>query len=472
MSRYPNQTVDFRYHESEQAVLGAILINPSCYSVVREIVSADSFETALHRTIFMAFDRVFEKCKPVDYLTTLMAVAELHAENLRRREREQVELADVDLHYLADLTDLTPSSANVAFYAERVRDGAIRRAVVQHANALTAEATVESAQSLIETITHTAARFSAAAEGPRVRPIRDVIREMAAEWDATLSSRARGFVGTPTGLRDLDHRTGGLEPGKLYVIGARSSHGKSSLAATIAGRIGAAGNVPSLFFTSEMSRVELVELMAGQLAKVNVKRIRRGLATDSEIARITETMQLMAKMPISIDDTPQITVEKIQARVLAESKAWQRPGVVFIDYLQRLESERTWRGFSREQQVSRIATALKTLARQANVPIVVLAQLSREVEKEKARRLPRRSDLRESGNIEQEADTLLLLWYGHKAGWDDPATKIDAILDKQRNGETGRFELRFVPDFALFEDAPQAPTADHFDEPDDHGAPI
>lgn len=440
--------------EAEQAILGAVLIDNACFATVRESLRPESFIRATHRTIFRAYESLHAKSSPIDYLTVLNEVARLSIENRKKREREQVELVDVELDYLCDISERVPASSNVGMYVGIVRDVEARRTAQVIGLELKDRAATDSPAEIAAYLREQADDMTAKAQPPTAVPISAVIAKMIDAWRAEIAAfQSSGRAGIPTGIQTIDAKIHGLEPGKLYVIGARPSHGKTSLAAQMCMNAAVAGKAAGLFFTSEMSNLELAERMASCMAAVDLRRVKSGQASKEEYSRVGDAMEAIRSAPIWCDETPQISIERIAART---KNAVLRYGckVVFVDYLQRLSSESVRRTYTREQEIAQISVALKSLARRHNIPVVVLAQFSRDVEKERTKRLPRLSDLRESGAIEQEADTAMLLWYGYKAGWMQPKPQFDVVLAKQRSGGTGNFQLRFIEEFCRFEDAP------------------
>ena len=442
--------------EAEQAVIGAILLDNSCYSTIREILRPESFARPSHRTIFRAVEALARDGKAFDYLTVMHSVADMMAENRKKPERHQIEVVDVELDYLAEVAEKTPSSANVVQYATAVRECEARRDAMVVAVDLKERAEYDSVAEIAGYLREQADAISAKVQKQHAVPIATVIDQMVAEWRREIEhAQKTGRVGIPTGLGALDAKIGGFEPGKLYVIGARPSHGKTSLAAQMCVHASVAGGSTSLFFTSEMSNLELAERMASAMAQVDLRRVKQGLSSEAEYLRLNEAIAAISAAPIWCDETPQISIEHIVSRT---KNAVQRHGckIIFVDYLQRLSSESIRKTYNREQEVAQIAVTLKSLARRHEIPVVVLAQFSRDVEKDRGgKRYPRLSDLRESGAIEQEADTALLLWYGYKAGWQQEKTQFDIVVAKQRGGGTGQIQLRFVEEFCRFEDVHQ-----------------
>jgi replicative DNA helicase len=400
------------------------------------IVEPADFYRASHQTIFRAIIRVSERGGPVDLLTV---VDELDREG----ELEKVGGAG----YIATLTNMVPATVNADWYAHIVREKAILRQVIAIANRL-AEMGYEEAESSEELVAQ-AEQQLLEITGRRSDRAFVAVREVLLQAFAQLErfSGKEGLAGVPTGYADLDRMTAGLQPGDLVLLAARPSMGKTSLALGIAQHVACKMNMPVGIFSMEMPREQLVKRLLCAEAMIDSRKLRTGPLTEEDWQRLTRTAGYLARAPLFIDDTPSLTVRELRVKA-KRLQAEHGLGLLVIDYLQLMQATR--RAENRQQEMTEISRSLKALAKELNVPIVALSQLSRAVEQRHDKR-PIMSDLRESGALEQDADVIIFI-YRDEYYYPDTENRgvAEIIVAKQRNGPVGTVELGFLKEYARF----------------------
>ncbi|OIO10808.1 MAG: replicative DNA helicase [Elusimicrobia bacterium CG1_02_63_36] len=441
--RVPPQALD-----AERAVLGSMLIEPEAVERALEILNEKSFYKDSHRKIFAAAVNMQDRGQPVDLVTM--------SEELKRRKS----LGDVGgSSYLKELTHSVSTAAHVEHYARLVHDKAILRELITLSTTIVSEChgekepsvLLDQAQGWIFKLTQQQQTkgFTSAKELAH-QVIEDIERLQKNKGDVT---------GVPTGLKKLDSKTAGFQKGDMIIIGARPSQGKTALALNIAAHIvlHAKEPQPVAIFSMEMSKQAIMTRFIASEARVNLHEVRNGFFRRDRWTDLTNAAARLSEAPLYIEDTPGLSVLEVrsQARRLANELAskGQQLGIVLLDYLQLMRGS-SHRSENRQQEVSEISRGLKGLARDLNVPIVVLSQLSRRVEdKGRADARPQLSDLRESGAIEQDADVVAFIYREGYYKRDDPTAenKAEIIIAKQRNGPTGTVELMFRPELARFE---------------------
>jgi len=433
--------------EAEQGMLGAILIDNDAISDVIPLVDTDHLYRDSHQRIFQAVLDLYLAGKPVDLII-------LSDELARRGELDQVGGIDA----LTSLVASVPSSANARYHAGIVREKATARRLIESANAIlrdgysnnyTADQLIESAERSI---------FAVADGQSDDRLVKGPIAALAAMDQFSSCQTVGRPVGVTTGIPELDNIIGGLAPGRLYIIGARPSIGKTALAMNILDHATVHCRVPSLIFSMEMGYVELATRRLQSFARISSDILSGKIkATADDWERVGNAYNTIKDSPLDYDETPHQTVTKIMSRVRRE-KIRSNLGLVVIDYIQLMNGDGGRE--SRQEQITGISRRLKEMARDVGVPVVVLSQLNRKSE-DRTDQTPRMSDLRESGSIEQDADVVILL---HRPEFYDPNDRPGealAIIAKQRNGPTGTIRLRYRKSFMKFES---------FDSPADDGA--
>ena len=466
--------------DAEGAVLSAVLLSPTSFDEVQEFLSADHFYSDANRRVFEAIFELHERGTPIDGVTV--------ASYLKSRERLQ-QIGGTA--YLAQLTNATPSVANVVAHARTVREKWRLRQVIGHCQRVAAEGYGDcgEVQEFIDGAEQVLFDIGRIPESSTVRPITDAIRTA---FDLITEAQRRGgdVTGVPTGFIDLDRKTSGMHPGELYVIAGRPGMGKTAFVLNLAvnaarshqveveGGVEASVEEPGWgvgFFSLEMPTEQLAARLLASESRVDVSKIRNGNLTEQDWNQLTEGASLLSRLPIWLDDTPALTLLDLRAKVRRLKAELEREGgrrakglgLIVIDYLQLMQGRKD--AGSREQEISELSRGLKGLSKEMGVPVIALSQLNRAVETRSTKdKRPQLSDLRESGAIEQDADAILFIYREHYYQKDDDQAKgkAEVIIAKQRNGPTGTVEVRFSDEFARFENL--ARQEDDIDQLDDY----
>lgn len=413
--------------EAERSVLGSMLRDNSRIGDVVQIVRVDDFYVFAHQRVFAAIIALWDANKPVDLVT----VAELL---MQRDELKELGEGGRGAVYLAELLDAEPTGANVAYYARIVRDKALLRALVRVAGhiAETASNCSGSAQEILNAAEQEI--FALAQHGVRGTAI-DIATAVQRTRECIEARARRGKGGgLQTGFVELDDLTGGLHDGELVLVAARPSIGKTSLGLALMVNVALEQQQPVYFASLEQSVTEVVERMACAVGRVNSHSLRSGRPDAAELAAADEALEALAKSPMVLDDCPAQSMLHIASNA-RRLKAQGKLRLVVVDYLQLIDPDN--RREKRHEQVGAISRRLKQLARELQVPVVALAQLNRELE-HRQNQTPKLADLRDSGELEQNADTVMLL---HKPA--DMEDALDVIIAKQRNGPIGTVQLAF-----------------------------
>lgn len=425
--------------EAEASVLGAILIDPMALEAV-ETLSADAFYETGNRLIYEAAMELGEECEPIDIVT------------LAQRLDLQKRLADVGgVQYLSRLAGSVPTSANVEYYAGILRDKHMLRQVIQAGMKQIREASENGdAQAAITQMQVAAARLSdQSAPTKEFIRVRDVVIQVYESLEERYANRDNGGIpGIESGFTDLDKMTAGFQKSDLIIVAARPSVGKTAFALNIAQNVAVRSKETVAIFSLEMSAPQLVQRMISAEGNVDASKIRTGNFEIGDWEKTAAAVSYIGESNILIDDTPDITVHEIRNKC-RRLKKQEGLGLVVIDYLQLIAGSRK-RGENRQQEVSEISRTLKQMARELEVPVIALSQLSRGVEQRQDKR-PMMSDLRESGSIEQDADVVAFLYRDDY--YDQESEKkniIEIIIAKQRNGPVGTVELVFLKNFNKF----------------------
>lgn len=424
--------------EAEQSVLGAILVRPEVLDTVADLIVPGDFYRRDHGRIFKAMLDLYSKGKPVDLVTV----------NALLKERGQLEEVGGPV-FLAGLSEQVGFATNAEYYAGLVRDKAILRRLLDASQQI-AGACLGPVESIPDLINEAESKLFqvAANQKTQAKSLADLIpvEESRIEELHTLKDQV---IGIPTGFRDIDRLTAGLQDSDLIILAARPSMGKTALALNIAFNVAHDAGDPVAFFSLEMSEAQLTRRLMGSAGKINAERLRTGRMYDQEWVQFNKTNQMLMEVPIFIHDAPSPTALEIRshARRLKRSHGIR---LVIIDYLQLIQGRAGLS--SREQQISEISRSLKGLAKELQVPVIALSQLSRETEKREKKR-PQLSDLRESGAIEQDADLVFFIYREEIYRPDDLAIKglAEVNLAKQRNGATGKTTLTYLGEFMRFE---------------------
>jgi replicative DNA helicase len=431
-SRIPPHNLD-----AERAVLGAVLLEGrEALPRVVEVLRPSDFYTEAHRALFETMLRLFDRGQPVDLITL--------SEELRRTD--QLEFVGGP-PALAQLVEEAAIAAHLNAYGEIVRDRAVLRELIQTSTQIINQA-FEAKDDVQALVDEAERRIFGLAErrleGSAV-PIRNILDETF-KYIETLYERKEHVTGLATGLVRLDEMTAGLQSSDLILIAGRPSMGKTAFALSIAQYIGIALRRKVLILSLEMSSQQLVQRMLSSEGKVNSLAVRTGRLQMSDWNRLTTAAGRLSEAPIFIDDSPGLSVLEVRAKA-RRMKAEHGLDLIIIDYLQLMRGRVATE--SRQQEISEISRSLKALAKELNVPVVALSQLSRAIET-RGDNTPRLSDLRESGALEQDADVILFLHRPNREG-DDLRKTAEVHIGKQRNGPTGKVEVAFLSDYARFE---------------------
>lgn len=433
-AKIPPQSLD-----AEVSLLGAVLIDEDVLTRVSDKLHADDFYDKRHRAIFECMINLYEKHKPVDLLTL--------SDELKKKDYLETVGG---INFLTELTNMVPTSANAEHYADIVVQNAMRRRLIKAASDI-AELGYEEDQQVSELLEKAEAEIFAVSDKSLrndLVSLEQILTESFDRLDELHKDKSK-LRGVPTGYRDLDKMTAGLQRSDLIILAARPAMGKSTLAMNLAYSIATKAKQAVLVFSLEMSKEQLVDRMLSEASGVDSWNIRTGNLSDEDFEKLSQAMGEMAEAPIFIDDTPGVSV--LEMRTKARREAHNRPlGLIIVDYLQLMQGSGR-NGFeNRVQEVSEISRGLKLIARELNVPIMALSQLSRTVEN-RSPQIPQLADLRESGSIEQDADIVMFLY---REEYYQPETErahiADLILAKHRNGPTGKVELYWHPERLKF----------------------
>ncbi len=425
--RVPPQNI-----EAERALLGSIMLKPDAIHEVTDLVSADSFYVEKHRLIYRSMIELTSAGSPIDLLS---------AAN-RLKENNDLDRAGGNA-YLAELVSAVPTSANLKYYAEIVQKKAMMRDIIEAATEIT-EMGYDESRAIEEVIDSAEKRLGEATSNPTMRKFVAIGDELKEAWERfdLLHKGDNEMRGIPTGFHALDNMLAGFQRSDLIILAARPSMGKTALALDIARQTAVQYGTPVGIFSLEMSSQQLVDRMLAAEAKVSAWKLRTGkIETDEEFERIRDAMGRLSKAPIYIDDQPAtnaLTMRSVARRLKRENGI----GLLIVDYLQLMTPTSNKSSDSLVQQVTEISRSLKTLARELDVPVLALSQLSRAVEQRRGK--PRLSDLRDSGSIEQDADVVMFIHREDRM--NDGAEKnniAEILIEKHRNGPVGKVDLYF-----------------------------
>lgn len=425
--------------EAEQAVLGAMLLSPDAVAEAAESLEPEDFYSKGHQHIFDSMRSLYEKNQPVDAITVTAA--------LKNRGTVLESLGGTD--YIVNLAAAMPTVLHLEHYAAIVRDKALLRRIIQAAAEI-GTACYDVDDSPEELLADAERKILQLSQNRKVRDFTHIseVLESAYERIERLYESDGNLTGIPTGYSDLDRMTSGFQNSDLIIIAARPSVGKTAFALNLAQNIAVRAGLPVAIFSLEMAKEQLVQRMICAEVYLDGHKLRNGLLDDDDWPKLSMGVSTLSNAPIYIDDSPGITVPEMRSK-LRRLKSQVGLGFVVIDYLQLIHGRRT-SGDNRQQEISEISRMLKQLARELEVPVVALAQLSRSVEQRQDKR-PMLSDIRESGSIEQDADIVAFLY---RDDYYDPETEhpniVEVIIAKQRNGPTGKVDLVFLKNYNKF----------------------
>lgn len=424
--------------EAEMAVLGSMLIEEEAISDALEVLRESDFYKEPHRRIFSCLINLYDQRKAIDLITV---VEKLKNDNVL----EEVGGAS----YLTALTNVVPTAANAAHYSRIVKEKSILRLLISSATRIVSESyeTEDSVDQVLDRAEKMIFEISDRRVEGGFSSIKEIVKDSIETIDRLYQNKAH-VTGIPTGFTDFDIKTAGLQPSDLIIVAGRPSMGKSAFAINIVEYCGIAEKIPTVFFSLEMSKEQLVQRLLCSHARIDAHKVRTGYLSASDWPSLTTAAGKLSEAPIFIDDMPGSSVLELRAKA-RRLKAQHNIALIVVDYLQLMRG--SLKSENRQQEISEISRSLKALARELSVPIIAISQLSRAVENRTDHR-PQLSDLRESGAIEQDADVVVLLM---REEYYNPTEEnkgtAEAIIAKQRNGPVGTVKLAFIKEFTRFE---------------------
>jgi replicative DNA helicase len=430
--------------EAEQSVLGGLLLENDALDKVADILTADDFYRHDHRLIYEHVSRLIEHSKPADIVTV--------AESLE----STAQLAGVGgIAYLGALAQNTPSAANIRRYAEIVRERAVMRKLVEIGTGIADSAFSPQGKDAAQLLDEAEAKIFEIAEGGKRSTqgfidIKTLLPQVADRIDQLFQrDNPSDVTGIPTGFKDLDSMTSGLQPGDLVIVAGRPSMGKTAFSLNMAENVALDSGLPVAVFSMEMGATQLAMRMIGSVGRLDQHRMRTGRLEDEDWVRLTTALGKLNDAPMFIDESAGLNALEVRARARRLHRQCGKLGLIVIDYLQLMSSTR--QGENRATEISEISRALKSLAKELDVPVVALSQLNRGLEQRPNKR-PVMSDLRESGAIEQDADVILFIYRDEVYNPDSPDKGTsEIIIGKQRNGPIGTVRLTFLGEHTRFE---------------------
>ncbi len=434
--------------ESEQSILGGLMLDANAFELVSDMLSADDFYRREHQIIYETIQRLALNGKPIDAVTVL---GELQAIG---------KVQDVGgMQYLDALVHSTPSAANIRRYAEIVRERSILRQLISAGDeivtlALSPEAAdVPQLLDRVQTMVYAIDESSNRGKKGFVK-LPEVTTEVTKEIQELYGQgNTDDVTGLPTSYVKLDRMLTGLHKGDLVIVAGRPSMGKTAFALNIAEYAGMVLQLPVAIFSMEMSATQLAKRFISSIGRIDAQKIRRARLDETDWAHFTDAVSTMAKAPVYIDDTPGLSVNELRARARRLDRKSGPLSLIVVDYLQLMTGMAKSNSSSenRATEIGEISRGLKNLAKEMNVPVIALSQLNRSVETRTDKR-PMMSDLRESGAIEQDADVIMFIYRDvvYNKQTQDP-NKAEIIIGKQRNGPTGVVDLRFDGEFTRFD---------------------
>lgn len=424
--RIPPQSID-----AEKAVLGSIMLRPSAVHEINDIINPDSFYVSKHADIYKIMLELSSKGDPIDLISV----------SHRLKEKGMLDSIGGNT-YLTELTNSVPASTNIKYYADIVSQKHILRKIIDAGSDITELGFTEEIENVFEVLDQAEKRMmgiNSNTSGHAFISLKDSLPEA---WDRLekLHETKGELRGIPTGFRDLDQYLSGLQKSDLIILAARPSMGKTTFALDIARQAALNHGTPTVIFSLEMSTQQLVDRMIAAQSRVNAWNLRTGnLSSENEFAKIRDSLDSLSKAPIFVDDLAGNSIVRMRS-VCRRVRAEHGLGLIIVDYLQLMSTSKNYDNMV--NQVTEISRSLKALAKEFDVPVVALSQLSRAVESRGGR--PRLSDLRDSGSIEQDADVVMFIHREDKGKDESEKTNIAEILiEKHRNGPVGKVDLYF-----------------------------
>ena len=429
--------------EAEQSVLGAVLLDNSAAFTAMEHIKTDDFYFTSHRQIFESMAELAEKNHPIDILTL--------TEHLKKTDRLD---AAGGAAYVASLSNVVPSTANIVHYAKIVREKATLRKLIHTASEIIQRGHEPGgdAEVLLDEAERTILEIGQGRGNQGFIALKDALKRTFRTLES-LAEKRSAVTGVPTGFTELDKMTSGLQPGDLVIIAGRPSMGKTAFAVNIAenAAMHAEHGTPTAIFSLEMGTDQLVMRMLTSQGRVDAQKLRSGYASQHDLNNLVKAADKLSRAPIYIDDTANITIMEMRAKA-RRLQAEHGVGMIVVDYLQLMRGRAgSGREISREQEIAEISRGLKALAKELKVPVVALSQLNRSLESRNDKR-PMASDLRESGSLEQDADVIMFVYRDEVYNKETDERGIaEIIIGKQRNGPIGTVKTRFFHEFTRFE---------------------
>ncbi|MBF0483224.1 MAG: replicative DNA helicase [Candidatus Omnitrophica bacterium] len=424
--------------EAERSVLGSMLLDAEAIGTAVEILDEMWFYEESHRLIYRVITQLYSENKRVDYLTL---TNKLQNEGLLEKTG--------GLSYISGIFDSVPTSANAEHYAQIVKEKGVLRALIKNATKIVSDCynTKGDVDQLVDHAEQLIFEVADLKQHQKAFHIKDLVKESIDKLDK-LYQRKEHITGVPSGFIEIDKMTSGMQPSDLIIVAARPSMGKTAFAMSIAEKVALEHKRPVAIFSLEMSKEQVVQRMICSQAKVDAHKVRSGFLAPSDWPKITKAAGMLSNAPIFIDDSPAISALELRAKA-RRLKANYDIQLILLDYIQLMRSAS--RSENRQQEISEISRSLKALARELNVPVIALSQLSRAVEQRQDHR-PQLSDLRESGAIEQDADVVMLLMREeYYAQTEENKGLAEIHIAKQRNGPVGFVKLQFTKEFIRFE---------------------
>ena len=436
--------------DAEQSVLGGLLIDNGAFDKIGDVVTDGDFYRDDHRRIFRHVSRLIERGKPADVVTVDEAI---------KVSEDKDKTGGIT--YLAALAGNTPSAHNVRRYAEIVRECAVLRKLIEVSAEIADSALNRMGKDVGQLLDEAESKvFQIAEAGARTRQgfmeIQPLLTQVMERIDLLYhKDNPSDITGIPTGYRDLDRETSGLQPGDLIIIAGRPSMGKTALALNMAEHAAVENKLPVAIFSMEMSGSQLAMRMLGSIGRLDQHKLRTGRLSDDDWNRLTNAVGKLHDAPILVDESGALNALELRARARRLHRQYGKLGLIVVDYLQLMQASSE--GENRATEISEISRSLKSLAKELKVPVVALSQLSRAVEQRTGPKRPIMSDLRESGAIEQDADLILAIYREEVYTPDTPEKGVaEIIILKQRNGPIGTVKLTFLGEYTRFENYAQS----------------
>ncbi|MGM0629086.1 MAG: replicative DNA helicase [Patescibacteria group bacterium] len=442
MSSNSNEKTHFKVPphslEAEMALLGSLLLRPDSLDEVVDLITPDVFYSEKHKNIFEIMLELSKKGSPIDLISL----------SSRLKEKKQLKNVGGD-PYLADLVNTVPSAAHLMHYAEIVQKKSMMRKLIRASEDISQLGfnEIEDLDSLLDQAEKKIFEVTTGSQAQKMVEISSVLGEAWERLDRLHKSDG-SCRGVSTGFKDLDNKLSGFQKSDLIILAARPSMGKTALGLDIARQSAIQNGVPVGFFSLEMSSQQLVDRMLASHSRVDAWKLRTGKITASgDFDRIRDALDDLSKAPIFIDDTPANNILKIRS-VARRLKSQRGLGMIIVDYLQLMMPTQTKASDSTVQQVTELSRSLKQLARELDVPVLALSQLSRAVEQRGGK--PRLSDLRDSGSIEQDADVVMFIHREQNNEDPERYNTAELLIEKHRNGPTGKVDLYFDDERSTF----------------------